>query len=363
MIILKLTWMASLFAFIVVSASAQKEITLKIGDPAPKLHVSKWVQGDPVKEFERDKTYIVEFWATWCGPCRVSIPHLNEIHNKFKDKGLVVIGQDVWENDLGKVEPFVQKMGDKMTYRVALDLLSEDKKAPGKMAETWMTASGQRGIPSAFIVNKQGLIAWIGHPMRLTDRLIEQMLEGTFDIKKAAADKEREQKEEEQQMKFDRRLGSEMQAKQWDKAETTLLEMEKSFSESRRKELDMVRFMIFLGKDDIKSAIRLAGTMSDANPENATMQNELAWQLVTNQAFKERDLELAAKIATRANEAAKGKDPTILDTLARVVFMQGKQAKAIELQETAVKLSEGDAKSDLQGTLDSYKKGVLPKAE
>lgn len=69
---------------------------LAVGDPAPKLKVGKWVQGEPVTEFARDKAYIVEFWATWCGPCRVSIPHLNEIWQKFKDKDLVVIGQDAW---------------------------------------------------------------------------------------------------------------------------------------------------------------------------------------------------------------------------------------------------------------------------
>src|SRR5580765_6258552 len=95
--------------------------TLKVGDRAPKLQTGKWVQGDPVKKFEPGKAYIVEFWATWCGPCRVSIPHLNEIHSKYKDKGLIVIGQDCWERDESLVEPFIKKMGEKMTYRVALD--------------------------------------------------------------------------------------------------------------------------------------------------------------------------------------------------------------------------------------------------
>ena len=101
--------------------------TLKVGDPAPKLQTGKWVQGDPVKDFEKGKAYIVEFWATWCPPCRASIPHLNEIYEKYKDKGLIVIGQNCSERDDSGVAAFVKKMGDKMTYRVALDDKRSDR--------------------------------------------------------------------------------------------------------------------------------------------------------------------------------------------------------------------------------------------
>src|ERR1051326_7331139 len=150
------------------------EPTLKVGDPAPKIQNGKYVQGEPVKELKEGKTYLVEFWATWCGRCRVSIPHLNEIHNKYKEQGLVVIGQDCWERDEALVGPFVEKMGEKMTYRVALDDKTENTK--GKMADNWMAAAGRNGIPSAFLVDKKGKIAWIGHPMELKDKTIEAVL-------------------------------------------------------------------------------------------------------------------------------------------------------------------------------------------
>jgi thiol-disulfide isomerase/thioredoxin len=177
----------SVVATSVAGAAVQAAPTLQIGDDAPQLQAGKWIQGAPVKEFERGKVYLMEFWATWCGPCRVTIPHLNQLHTKFKDKGLVVIGQDCWERDESKVAPFVESMGDKMTYRVALDTKT-DEKDRGRMAETWMAAAGRTGIPSAFLVDKQGKIAWIGHPMTLKEDVIEKVLAGNWDLKKAAAD-------------------------------------------------------------------------------------------------------------------------------------------------------------------------------
>ena len=156
--------------------------TLKVGDPAPKLQTGKWVQGEPVKDFAKGKAYIVEFWATWCPPCRASIPHLNETYEKFKDKGLVVIGQDCWENDESLVAPFVKKMGDKMTYRVALDDKTSAKE--GQMAKTWMAAAGRDGIPSAFLIDTKGVIAWIGHPMELKEEVIESVLAGKTPVSK-----------------------------------------------------------------------------------------------------------------------------------------------------------------------------------
>ena len=367
----QLKWMAVMLGLALGAAVApgasqdeEKAPTLKVGDPAPKLQVAKWVQGDAVKEFSRDKAYIVEFWATWCGPCRVSIPHLNEIHTKFKDKGLIVIGQDVWERDLTKVAPFIEKMGDKMTYRVALDLVPEGEKT-GKMAETWMQAAGQNGIPTAFLIDKQGQIAWIGHPMELKDSTVEQVLAGTYDLKKAAEEQAKVKANQAQLSKYSRQLGSSLQKEEWDKAETAVAEIEKLLPEEQRSGLGSVRLRILVGKEDFKGAFKVAGQLSDANKDNAMMQNQLAWDLATNPKIKDsdRDLDLLQKIATRANDAAQGKDAAILDTLARVTFLQGQKDKAVALQEKAVKLAEGDTKDKLQETLDSYKQGKLPKAE
>jgi cytochrome c biogenesis protein CcmG/thiol:disulfide interchange protein DsbE len=109
----------------------------------------------------KGKPMIVEFWATWCPPCRASIPHLNEVNKKFKEKGLVIIG--VTDEDKGKVVEFQKTLP--MDYNVAFD-------KGGKLGEKF----GITGIPHAFIVGKDGKIVWEGHPMRLAEADIEKVL-------------------------------------------------------------------------------------------------------------------------------------------------------------------------------------------
>jgi hypothetical protein len=72
---------------------------------------------------------------------------------------------------------------------------------------------------------------------------------------------------------------------------------------------------------------------------------------------------VAETVARRANDASGGKDPAILDTLARLMFMQGKKEEAIALQEKAIGLADDDRKAELKKFLDSYKKGELAEAK
>ena len=124
-----------------------------------------YIKGDAVT-FEEGKVYVVEFWATWCPPCKVSIPHLTEIQKQFKDKSVTVIGISNEKADV--VKPFVEKMAEKMNYTVAVD-------TEGKVGNGYMKAHNQPGIPTAFIVDGKGNIAWIGHPDGL-DKTLKQVL-------------------------------------------------------------------------------------------------------------------------------------------------------------------------------------------
>lgn len=358
-----LTALAAL-AGVMAAVAAEGGGKLGIGDPAPKLKAGKFVQGEAVTEFAKDKAYIVEFWATWCGPCRSSIPHLNEIYTKFKDKGLVVIGQNVWERDESLVKPFVEKMGDKMTYRVALDDKSDKDQEKGAMAITWMEAAGQNGIPAAFLVGKDGKIAWIGHPMSLKESVIEEVLAGKYDVAKAAADFKKQQESEGKLTELSRKLGVAMRGKKWDEAEKALEEIVAALPEAQRDGADSVRIQILIGKGDLDGAAALAEKVAEKNKDNAMMLNQLAWQLVTQDGLKGKAATTALQLATKACDASGGKDASIMDTLARATYISGDKDKAIQLQEKAIGLADDeDLKKQLKSTLDSYKEGKLPKAD
>lgn len=155
---------------------------LAVGSEAPEFKPAKWLQGEAVTGFEKDKTYLIECWATWCGPCIAAIPHVNELHKKFKDQGLVVIGANVWEDDAAKAEAFVKSKGDGMAYRVAFD-----GGKSGDIAKNWLGAAGVHGIPHAFVIRENKLF-WHGHPSQLTEETVATMLAGKFNAEKSAAD-------------------------------------------------------------------------------------------------------------------------------------------------------------------------------
>src|SRR6516165_9560067 len=140
----------------IAAGSLAQAQNLSVGDPPPKLEVKSFVKGDAVSTLEPGKFYVVEFWATWCGPCIATIPHLTEAQKKHPDVNF--IGVSIWEQDQKLVKPFVEKM----EYRVAMDAVAEGARGnDGAMAKNWMKAAGENGIPTAFIINKDNKIAWI----------------------------------------------------------------------------------------------------------------------------------------------------------------------------------------------------------
>ena len=156
-----------------------------------------------------------------------------------------------------------------------------------------------------------------------------------------------------------------MQNKDWDAAMSNLDELAKLLPAGMADNLSIVRVKILAGKKDLPAAYKLMRQLSDEHKDDAMMQNNLAWTVVTDKSFEHPDLDLAQTMAQRATDGTK--DPAqkgmFMDTLARVKFMQGNKEEAIALEQKALAQAGDDMKDNLQKTLDSYKKGELPAAE
>lgn len=156
-----------------VSIFSSSLFAAKIGDKAAPLVIKDWVKGSAVNVHDGKNIYVVEFWATWCGPCRTSIPHLTDLQKKFKDKHVVFIG--ISDEDKSDVAPFVKEMSAKMDYVVACD---KDRET----STGYMKAYDQSGIPTAFIVGKDGKVLWFGHPMDNLEETLTEIVAGKFDL-------------------------------------------------------------------------------------------------------------------------------------------------------------------------------------
>lgn len=128
-----------------------------LGQKAPELVVETWLTDEPDTE---GKMVLVDFWATWCPPCRDSIPHLNELAGKFSDR-LVVIG--ISDESAEEVRAMTSP---KIDYAVGVDTGN----TTGEELEI-------EGIPHAILIDPDGTVRWEGHPHSLQESELKALLD------------------------------------------------------------------------------------------------------------------------------------------------------------------------------------------
>ena len=328
------------------------------GSAAPALKVAKWVKGTPVAKFEKGKLYVVEFWATWCGPCRESIPHLTELAKKYKGK-VSFTGVSVFEHDpkyAPKVVAFVEKMGPKMAYNVAMDTDAD----AGYMAKNWMEAAAQNGIPTAFVVGKDGRIAWIGHPMEL-EKPLAQIVAGTFDVGAEAARFTKAAAAEKKMADAQAKIGALAREKKFAEAVTELDKLTAA-DPSLILPTASAKFGFLAQSDEPRAYAFARELMEGAGKAEPMLLNALAWQIVDDKALKAPDYDVALALAQKASSLTKDSDWQVLDTLAAAKFKKGDTSGAIETETKAIELMNkvagvpAEAKKELTDRLASFVK-------
>lgn len=313
---------------------------LSIGDASPGLQIATWVKGEPIDQPLTGKVHVVEFWATWCGPCRVGMPHISSLQEKYGDDvAFIGITREAEE----KVEAFLQaesrdgKTWDEVIqYRLAID----DRDWTN---EAYMRATGQNGIPCAFVVGRDGVVEWIGHPASI-DEPLEQIVDGDWDREAAIAAFQRQQRLKETSSKLNALTRSE----DWDGALELLDQLQEEGEDSTQLMQLRLRILQFAGRAEEASAVR--ARIVEAAWDDARMLNEIAWSTATLPGSP--DLELALKAAERASELQDNQDPAALDTVARCYYELEKLDEAIKWQRLAVEHSNDNAEID--ATLEKY---------
>jgi thiol-disulfide isomerase/thioredoxin len=297
---------------------------LQIGAEAPPTDISHVLKGEAIEEFENGKIYVLEFWATWCGPCRTSMPHISELQEHYKDYDVTFIG--ISDEPVETVQTFIDKPEwDKKTrYTIAVD--------PDKSAyQHYMGGTGSRGIPTAFIVGKDGRLEWYGHPMEI-DTVIEAVVKDTWD-----RDNFKQVLELRTQLQTAMREGNNQEA-------MTLLNKLAKVDPANAASYSFTRYRLVATTSDDAKKIKEAGEQaSKAAWDDAQSLNMIAWFTVDEAGVNSRDLKMAMKAAKRADELSDGKNAAILDTVARIYHDQGHLKDAIAWQKKAVAAAGEDS--------------------
>ena len=337
----------------VVSMVGTAHAALKVGDPAPRIAPGKWAQGEAVNALEGDKVYLIEFWATWCGPCIAVIPHLSELSEKYSAQGLVVIGQNLGEDE-NKVAAFVRKMGAKMSYRVAVDDSSQT------MANTWLRAAGQKGIPCAFVVNKKGKIAYIGHPMQLQESFLKQLLDepgtkppggGAPAVAATLSEKAKE---------LAAKAESLLREGKPDEAAPVIAALHEELTDGFRHIGGLLELDLMLARKQYGDAVGLAGFLTEDFADRPDVKLGVAERLARADGATP---EMFAKAAALAEPLASADSPVksgAFSVRALVAFREGNRGQAVDFQKQAVESAPPAQAAAARAALEAYEQGKLP---
>jgi cytochrome c biogenesis protein CcmG/thiol:disulfide interchange protein DsbE len=135
----------ALLGLLVWKVASDKGPDARVGKPVPHFDLPALEGDDRVTVAEHlGKPMVINFWATWCGPCREEAPLLEQAARKYRDRGVVFIGVDI-RDFTGDAKKFVAKYG--VSYAIGYD-------GPAKLWEPW----GITGLPETFFVGRDGTI-------------------------------------------------------------------------------------------------------------------------------------------------------------------------------------------------------------
>ncbi|ELP32864.1 TlpA family protein disulfide reductase [Rhodopirellula baltica] len=352
-------------AFLTGGVAAQAEPTLTVGSKAPSLDIEHYIHEDlgkfgPVTDFEDGKIYVVEFWATWCGPCIQSMPHLVELQERHRENGVQIVS--ISDEDLETVEGILERDypgKEGVTFAELTSAYTLTVDPDGSSTDDYMRAANQNGIPAAFLVGKTGLIEWIGHPMSL-DEPLEQVIEGTWDREAFKEEMARQQRLEEAMQKVNRMAGEgnfEDAIKVIDKVLEEFEGVDDEMGQSVREQLTQFKYGLRLDSGDLSEDVLtyFRGQLKEAKGNPQAMA-QFSYGLMSSIQQGAKVGKLADETLVALNAEIEGADPQIQPLMHVLVAQMNASLErfdaAIEAQKKAIEKSEGRQKERMEGMLE-----------
>ncbi|RVJ58239.1 TlpA disulfide reductase family protein [Sinorhizobium meliloti] len=153
-------------------------MNLSMESKAPAIQAQNWIGGEPLANCQPGKVYVLEFFSTTCGFCVGSMLDLIQLQEKYRDRGLEVVGVAAEERAAtadeaqANLEAWLTENVPRLNFRVGID-------CTGEMKKLWKGASLSFGLPCSFVVDRDSRVAFIGNPAHL-DFVLPQVLDGTW---------------------------------------------------------------------------------------------------------------------------------------------------------------------------------------
>ncbi|HBE70263.1 MAG TPA: hypothetical protein DDW52_19105 [Planctomycetaceae bacterium] len=377
-------------AWIGVSQTDAGEL-LTVGSKAPKLDIEHWIQDgggrfEHVAELKKGKVYVIEFWATWCGPCIEAMPHIAAMQRHFEERNVQFVS--VSDEPLKTVEAFLDtkyrgllaesdrasggagnkeaggegnesKLGTsdspgeaeladerstdaQTTYRDVTKHYCLTTDPDGSTHAAYAGAAMQNQIPVAFIVGKSGLIEWIGHPLDMpgplnavvSDRWSREYFAAKF--------------KPTQVLKYARQELQELLVAGDEKAVLKrvdeLTDEHPGITTSQLK----LNLLLALGREEnTRGYIAELRKQFDGKPEFVALWTWMVYDLAkSGQRTAKKFVGEAEKAANNALKQASPKvQADLYDTLAHIAALRGELQAAVDLQTKAVKLVGDDKRA------------------